>query len=186
MTHSLQLRSPRLVLRRLWRSDIESLCAYRSLPDVARFQSWETFGPADAARLLDDQEQVDPDTPGAWLQLGLVDSDSGALVGDCGLHFCANDPRQAEVGITLDPRYQRRGLAAEALSRVLEYLFDSLAKHRVFAITDADNRAAANLFLRLGFRQEAHFIEHVWFKGAYGSEYVFALLRREWQEQKNA
>jgi RimJ/RimL family protein N-acetyltransferase len=61
--------------------------------------------------------------------------------------------------------------------------FGTLGKHRVFATTDADNDAAARLFLRLGFRREAHFVEQVWFKGRWGSEFVFAMLRREWAER---
>ena len=36
-----ELRSPRLLLRRLRRDDVAALCAYRSLPEVARYQSWE-------------------------------------------------------------------------------------------------------------------------------------------------
>jgi RimJ/RimL family protein N-acetyltransferase len=44
----------------------------------------------------------------------------------------------------------------------------------------AENKAAQKLFQRLGFRQEADFVEHIWFKGAWGSEYVFAMLQREW------
>jgi RimJ/RimL family protein N-acetyltransferase len=48
-------------------------------------------------------------------------------------------------------------------------------------VTDAKNDAAASLMRRLGFRQEAHYVEHVWFKGAWGNEYLFALLCREWQ-----
>jgi RimJ/RimL family protein N-acetyltransferase len=51
----------------------------------------------------------------------------------------------------------------------------------VSAVTDAENHAAARLFRRLGFRQEAHFVEHVSFKGTWGSEYLFAKLYREWQ-----
>ena len=61
----------------------------------------------------------------------------------------------------------------------------ALNMHRVSATTDAENKAAQNLFQRLGFRQEAHFVEHVWFKGAWGSEYVFAMLQREWQVRPN-
>jgi RimJ/RimL family protein N-acetyltransferase len=53
--------------------------------------------------------------------------------------------------------------------------------HRVTAVTDCDNAAAASLFHRLGFRREGHFVEHVWFKGRWGSEFLFALLRREWE-----
>jgi RimJ/RimL family protein N-acetyltransferase len=109
----------------------------------------------------------------------LVLAESATVIGDCGIHFREDDPRQAELGITLAPTYQGRGLAAEALATVLEYVFDWLGKHRVYAVTDAENHAAASLFRHLGFRQEAHYIEHVWFKGAWGSEYLFALLCRE-------
>jgi RimJ/RimL family protein N-acetyltransferase len=148
---------------------------------VAQFQSWESFGPADAARLITDQSEVVPDTPGTWLQLALVLSESASVVGDCGIHFREDEPRQVELGITLAPAHQGRGLATEALRRVLAYVFGTLGKHRVTAVTDAENHAAAGLFRRVGFRQEAHFVEHVWFKGAWGSEYLFAMLHREWQ-----
>lgn len=80
--------------------------------------------------------------------------------------------------------HQGCGLATEALGRVLEYVFDQLGKHRVFAVTDAENEAAASLMRRVGLRQEVHYVEHVWFKGAWASEYLFALLRREWQARR--
>jgi RimJ/RimL family protein N-acetyltransferase len=182
MLDPLELRSSRLCLRRLRPEDVAALVAYRSLPEVARFQSWESFGPDDAARLIAAQAGVEPDTPGTWVQLALVAVESGTLIGDCGLHFRQDEPRQVKVGITLAPAHQGCGLATEALVSVLDYVFGQLGKHRVSAVTDADNHAAAALLRRLGFRQEAHHVEHVWFKGAWGSEYVFALLHREWQE----
>ena len=176
---ALELRSPRLCLRRLRPEDAPSLVGYRSLPEVARFQAWESFGSDEAARLIAAQAEVVPDTPGTWLQLALVSRESGQLVGDCGIHFRGDDPRQVELGITLAPAHQRSGLATEALHSVLGYVFDALAKHRALAVTDANNQAAASLFHRLGFRLEAHYVEHVWFKGAWGSEYLIALLHRE-------
>jgi len=181
-----ELRSPRLRLRRLGAGDAAALCAYRSLPEVARFQSWESFTPDDAERLIAGQVSIEPDTAGTWFQLAIVEAVTDRVIGDCGLHFRAEDPRQVELGITLSPAHQGRGLATEALGRVLEYLFGDLGKHRVSAVTDGENRAAAALFRRLGFRQEGHFVEHVWFKGAWGSEYLFALLKREWQALRNA
>lgn len=184
MMEPLVLRTPRLFLRPLRVEDAAPIAAYRGLPEVARFQSWESFGPADAAQLVADQAGVVHGTPGRWLQLALVLSETGTVVGDCGIHVRADDARQVELGITLAPTHQGRGLAREALRAVLEYVFDRLDTHRVSAVTDAENHAAANLFRRLGFRQEAHYVEHVWFKGAWGSEYLFALLRREWQARQ--
>jgi RimJ/RimL family protein N-acetyltransferase len=58
-----------------------------------------------------------------------------------------------------------------------------MKRHRVAAITDAENSPAAALFRGLGFRQEAHLVENLWFKGRWGSELVFALLRREWESR---
>jgi RimJ/RimL family protein N-acetyltransferase len=181
----LELRSSRLCLRRLRPDDAAAIAGYRSLPEVARFQSWESFGPTDAAELIAAQVGVEPGTPGTWLQLALVAVESAEVIGDCGVHFRADNPRQVEVGITLAPAHQGRGLAAEALGSVLDFVFGRLGTHRVSAVTDAENHAAAGLLRRLGFRQEAHHVEHVWFKGAWGSEYVFALLLREWQERRN-
>ncbi|MGA9342599.1 MAG: GNAT family protein [Rhodanobacteraceae bacterium] len=176
-----ELRSPRLLLRRLHADDAVAISGYRSLPNVARFQSWTTFDVDDATRLIADQAQLEPDTPGTWFQLAIVETASGLLIGDCGLHFRDDDTAQMEIGITLAPAHQGRGLASEALISALDFLFGTLGKYRVVATTDADNLAASALFRRLGFRQEAHFVEHVRFKGTYGSEYLFALLRREWQ-----
>jgi RimJ/RimL family protein N-acetyltransferase len=174
------LFSPRLLLRRLERGDAEAIFSYRSRPEVARYQSWESYGPDDAARLIDGQLEMEPGVPGTWLQLAIVEQATGVLVGDCGLHCRKDDPRQMELGVTLAPNHQRRGYATEALSCVIDFVFGALGKHRVSATTDSENHPAASLFRRLGFRQEAHFVEHLWFKGHWGSEFVFGLLRREW------
>ena len=85
-----------------------------------------------------------------------------------------------EVGITLAPGSQGKGYASEALGCLLDYVFGALGAHRVFAGTDAENMPAAAVFRRLGFRQEAHLIDNLWFKGKWGSEFQFAILAREW------
>ena len=134
-----ELRSPRLVLRRLQREDLSALCAYRSLPEVARYQDWESFGPDEAARLIDAQAGLEPDVPGTWFQLAIVEAATGVMVGDCGLHCRREDSRQMEIGITLAPAHQGRGYATEAVECLLGFVFGRLGKHRVVAVTDAEN-----------------------------------------------
>jgi len=145
------------------------------------YQGWESFGPEDAAKLIAVQTDTEPGVRGTWLQLAIVERATETMIGDCGLHFRLDDPRQMELGVTLAPSHQRQGYATEALGCVLDFVFGTLDKHRVSAVTDAANGAAALLFRRLGFRQEAHFIEHRWYKGYWGSEFLFAILKREWE-----
>ena len=107
------LRSERLSLRRLVPVDAAAICAYRALPEVARYQSWESYTLDDAVTMIAEQAGLVPDTPGTWFQLGIVSLASGQLIGDCGLHVRQDEPTQVELGITLAPAHQGRGYARE-------------------------------------------------------------------------
>jgi RimJ/RimL family protein N-acetyltransferase len=168
----------RLELRPFRAEDLPAFVAYRSVPEVARFQSWDTtFSLTDAERFLAEQQEVELGAPGEWVQLAAVDRASGELCGDCAVRV---DGRMAELGVTFAPEHQGRGLAGEALAAVIDRLFGELELHRVFAETDDRNTAVHRLFERLGFRCEARLVEADWFKGEWTTLRVYALLRREW------
>ena len=65
----LPIATDRLVLRR-FRGDAPRFAAYRSDPDVARYQSWDRTVPAGAAeRLIDAQSPLDGPDAGEWIQI---------------------------------------------------------------------------------------------------------------------
>lgn len=177
----LPIRTNRLVLRPLAVEDVEPFVAYRTDPDVARYQSWDTsYSRADAERLVAEQAAAELGTPGGWLQIGAVVRADDALAGDCAVHVAGEPPATAEVGVTFSRAYQGRGLAAEALGAVVGELFARHAIHRVVAQADERNVAVHRLLERLGFRCEARFVEADWFKGAWSTLRAYALLAREW------
>jgi RimJ/RimL family protein N-acetyltransferase len=151
------------------------------MPEVARYQDWDAFSLSDGECLIAEMAQRHPDEPGKWFQFAIVRSEDGQLLGDCGFACPKEDHRQAEIGITLCTEAQGHGYATEASACMLDYLFDNLRKHRVKAITDVRNAAAASMFLRLGFRREGQFLQNVWFKGEWADEFAFGLLRGEWE-----
>jgi RimJ/RimL family protein N-acetyltransferase len=174
-----EIVTERLILRDLQAADAEAMLQYRSDPEVARYQSW---GPVSAEQLrsfLEELARKSPDTPGAWYQIAISLARTGELIGDCGIHVL-DDRRLAEIGITLSPRFQSQGYAGETLRAVIKYLFEELRKHRVFASVDPRNVRSLRLMRRLGFRQEAHMIESLWFKGQWVDDVIFAMLEREW------
>jgi RimJ/RimL family protein N-acetyltransferase len=181
MTDFISLDTPRLALRRLSTADSDIMFAYRSDPDVARYQSWEKPDRRAIRALCAEMEDLPVDQPGTWFQLAIVLRETDTMIGDIGLHFQENDQQQVEVGFTLAPVYQGKGYAAEALTAVLDYLFYNLNKHRVFASIDPRNHASEALLERVGMRKEAHFRESLWFKGEWADDIVYALLQREWK-----
>ncbi|MDB5072754.1 MAG: N-acetyltransferase [Candidatus Eremiobacteraeota bacterium] len=168
------------VLCELRLDDAEAMFAYRSDPDVARYQCWEPESPDEVRSFIDGVLKSDAFVPGTWYQLGIALRSSGELIGDCGVRVLPDDPRQAEFGITVAPAYQGRGHASQALRALLTVLFDDLGKHRVYGSVDPRNAASIALMLRAGFRQEAHLRESIWFKGEWADDVIFAMLRREW------
>ena len=182
----LPLCTPRLRLRRFTEADAGPFAAYRNDPEVARYQGWETpYGLDEATELVREQETRDPGVPGAWLQIAVEHTATGALVGDCAVKLSA-DGRQATIGATLARAYQGGGYAAEAITHLLDYLFRTAGLHRVVADTDARNTPAWTLLERLGFRREGHVVQGVWFKGSWVDEYQYALLREEWLDVRRA
>ena len=169
----------RLLVRPFTPADLEAFVAYRSDPEVARYQSWSDYDAARGRALIESMRTLQPGVPGQWYQFALEERASGTLVGDLAFKVSESEPREAEVGFTLSPAHQGRGYGTEALRALLGYAFGTLKLHRVVAITDALNAPAAALLERVGMRREAHYVENVWFKGAWGSEFLYAQLARE-------
>ena len=176
-----EIVTQRLCLRPFRPGDLAAFVAYRTDPEVARYQSWDTsYSMDDAERFLASQEGLELGAPGAWVQLAAVDRRTGMLCGDCAVRVVTDQPATAEVGVTLAPAHQRSGLATEALAAVITELFEEHGLHRVCAMADDRNVAVHRLLGRLGFRCEARLVEADWFKGEWSTLRVFAVLRREW------
>ena len=175
--------TPRLRIRRFQLKDAENLVAYRQDPEIARYQGWEGCTLDEAHAFIQVMQDAAPGTPGQWFQFAWALRETNTLIGDCGLRCTKSDPAQVELGFTLARAYQGQGYAHEAVSAVLGYGYETLALHRVFAITDERNISAQGLLHRLGFRQEGRFVEAAWFKGAWATELLYALLRTEWEAQ---
>ena len=177
---TLPLDTPRLRLRAFQMEDAAAFAAYRSDPLVARYQGWQAPFTLDQAReFIAEMQATRPGLLDEWYQIAIELKQDGRLIGDCAFYILPEDGQQAEIGFTLTRAYQGQGLATEAVTRLIDYLFDTFQLHRLRALCDVDNRASSRLLERVGMRREAHFIENFWSKGEWRSEYGYGLLRRE-------
>lgn len=180
-----ELVSERIVLRRFRLADLSALVAYRSIPEVARFQGWDApFSSAEGEDLIRGMMGRHPDTEGSWFQFAVALRSNGKLIGECAAKTLAEDSRQAEIGYTLAPAHQGRGYATEAARTLLRYLFQARGKHRVIAYCDVRNAPSARVLQRLGMRREGHLIESTWWKGEWADELLYAMLDREWSQRR--
>jgi RimJ/RimL family protein N-acetyltransferase len=170
-----EISTARLVLRRFRESDAATLAAYRSVPDVARYQSWEAPYPLeDALRMARDMAAGDPTRPG-WFQYAITLRPGGSHIGDVGVNLHEN-LMQADLGFTIDPRHQGQGYGTEAVRGVLARLLGEQGLRRVSAECDARNTASAALLRKVGFTQEGLRQRYTWIKGEWTDDLLFGLL----------
>ena len=179
-----ELTGERIALRRFSLDDLKTFVAYRSDPDVARYQSWDApYSRAAGKRLITAMLGQHPDTPGEWFQFAVTLRSTGELIGDCGSKTIAADPRQAEIGYTIASAHQGNGYGTETVRTLLGYLFSVRGKHRVTASCDPRNAASIRVLERVGMRREGHLRESLWFGGEWADDLLFAMLDGEWAAQ---
>ena len=179
------LHTQRLLLRNFNASDLEAFLAYRNDPAVARYQSWDVPYPREKAEeFIAELSDIHAPKQGHWFQLALELKETGALIGDVAFCIEEDDVRQAVIGFSIASAYWRKGFATEALTALLDYLFEDIDLHRVTADCDVENVGSWKTLEKLGFRREAHFVESFLVNNGYASEYYYGLLQREWRGDK--
>jgi len=177
------LRTERLTLRPAIAADIEALWQVRRIESVSR---WLTFAPEtgeDFRKKFEDPER---------LARTLVVELDGVVIGDLMVAIedawaqteVAEQAKgvQAELGWCLDPRFQGRGYATEAVSALIRICFEVLSLRRVTANCFADNEASWRLMERVGMRRELYTLrESLHRSGEWLDGMGYALLADEWR-----
>jgi RimJ/RimL family protein N-acetyltransferase len=166
----------RVVLRRLAPADLTAFQAYRHDEQVGLYQGWEPQSDVDAAQFIADMSGVALFAGGQWVQLGIADARTNALLGDVGI-CVAEDGQSAEIGFTLSAAAQGVGLGTEAVRETIGLVFDGTRVERIVAVTDERNVPAVRLLERVGMRR-LDTVAAV-FRGQPCVEHVYAISREE-------
>jgi len=168
-TEFVPLVTERLRLRRSRPEDAEAISAYRSDPDVHRYQGWDRTDPDGIRAQIEEMARRLPGEPGGWVQLTLEERNGGRLVGDVGLSLADGEPGVIKVGYTVAPAFQRRGYATEAIRALVAYAFDTLGADVVRAYASAENAPSIRVAEKVGM----HLIERI--EHRYGDETWFGV-----------
>jgi RimJ/RimL family protein N-acetyltransferase len=175
------LVTERLVLRPFTPGDFDALHAMFGDPEVTRYLYHGPLSREATGELL---ARISPmtgiDAERNALRLAVELRASGQVIGDVGLWRTSAEHAQGEIGFVLHPDHQGHGYAVESMRELLRIGFEEAGLHRIVGRCDALNAASASLMQRLGMRQEAHFRENEFIKGAWSDGLVYAMLASEW------
>lgn len=105
----------------------------------------------------------------------------GELVGTVGTVATSWTMGYAEIGYMIGEAHQGRGLGTLAVRALVDKLFRETDLFRVFATISVENEPSIRIATRLGFTREGLLRQHFVIGGRRVDEYLYAILRPEWQ-----
>ena len=175
------IRTRRLLLRDLKEADWRDVYEYASDLEVVRYMDWgpntleETKG--FIKRALADRKQ----RPRHVYTLAIVSKSENKVIGSCGIHVSSPDNREGWLGYCFNRRYWGKGYATETTKALVDFGFEQLKLHRIFATCDPRNAGSARVLEKADMKREGYVREHKWAKGKWRDSLLYAILEHEWK-----
>ena len=172
-----KIQTPRLELRQPRKEDLPRVFQGLSHPDVIRHYGVSYHTQEEAKVQMEFYDHLWRSETGIFWAITLLGQKE--LIGALGYNNYMPEVQKAEFNIWLLPNYQKQGLAAEAMSKVLQYGFSALDLHRVEALVETPNQAVKTLLAKFNFKHEGTLRETEFKNEQYIDLEMHALLKRE-------
>jgi len=152
----------------------------RFVNDPANWRGLMHRGPVNSTREREWIESIGKD--GKDYVFAVVVREGDRVIGVTGLHNVSAVSRCAMFGINIGDRaFQSKGYGTEATRLCLRYGFEELNLNRIGLTVFSNNPRAISCYQKAGFVQEGCLRQAVFRNGQYEDEYLFAILREEWE-----
>ncbi len=173
-----EIKTERLILRRMKASDAPDMYEYASKSDVTEFLTWnphpDELYTRDYLEYIGTRYRV-----GDFFDWAVTLKESGKMIGTCGFTSFDYTNDCAELGYVLNPKYRGMGIMPEALCAVMRFGFDTLSLHRAEAKFIEGNNASRRVMEKVGMKFEGIRREGMLIKGRFRNIGICAILRDE-------
>lgn len=176
---TLPLETQRTRLRRFQMED--GLAIYHSWGKFEECSRYFPWGPMPSPTFAQEKvrgwvEQYQEDS---YYQWGIVEKESGRLIGVVNLHNVDEVNHSAETSYILSPAYWGRGIMTEVFQEVLRFAFQKVGFRRVEADCFAGNEASRRVLEKCGMTCEGVSPGKYWKNGGYIDAFCYAILQEK-------
>ncbi len=110
------------------------------------------------------------------LRLMIENRETSASVGMIDLFDFNPQHQRAGIGIMIADEFQNTGFASEAMELLIQYSFQLLNLHQLYANITPDNTKSIALFEKFGFEKVGERKDWIYSKGNYKNELIYQLI----------
>ena len=170
--------SERLTFLPLTAEDIPAIFALHSFDEVA---AYNTIGiPKNEAVTRDlFAQKIDPENNHhlGWV----IRNQNNSFVGEISLIFAADRFKKAEISYSIHPKYWGKGLATEAVKKVVELGFNTFLLHRIEAGVAVENGKSIRVLEKVGMKREGRHREILPLKTGWSDNFSYAILLSDYK-----
>lgn len=148
-----ELRAERIILRKLSPDDAGEILFLRSNENVNKY-----IDRPPAKNIEDAVAFINKVNIGIandkWIYWAICFKDNPELIGTICLWNLNEEEKKAEVGYELNPGQQGKGIALEALTKVVDFGFNVLYAEKIEAYTHKENIPSTKLLEKLNFTRD--------------------------------
>ena len=172
-----ELKTERLLLRRLARTDANEIFFLRSNENVVRYLGREPSKKVSEAEDFIDaiNKNVDENNSILWGIAFL--EDPSTVIGTICLWNLKPENYRGEIGYLLHPDHWGKGIMKEAINAVVDYGFNVLGLHSIEALLSPENIASSAVLEKTGFIKEGHLKESFYFNGRFSDTAIYSRLK---------
>lgn len=175
------LKTERLILRQIEKSDANSILNYMSDKDVMRYYGLDPFQTVEDAleEIIWYHSTFYKKTGIRW---GITLKDENIVIGSCGFLNIVAQHYRTEIGYELSKSFWGLGIASEALNAIIAYGFKHLGLQRIEALIEPLNLPSQKLAERQGFIREGLLRNYEFTGGKFDDLYMYSMLRRDFEK----
>lgn len=170
----------RIRWREMAQEDWPDVHTYASMEIVCQYQPW---GPNTKEETLIFMEAVLQDAkkkPRSRFTFAIFEQETATMIGSGEITIRDTINREGEIGYIFHPDYWGQGYATEVARLLVNFGFDELNLHRIYATCDPRNGASAKVLEKLGMVKEGCLRENLYIKGGWRDSFVYSILEHEW------
>ena len=154
---TLRLESERLILRKIALCDSKDMFNnWANNPRVTKHMTWPTHQNEEVTIMVINSwiEQYVKDD---FYQWAIEIKDTNQVIGTISVVRILDYIKEFEIGYCIGENWWNKGITSEALSLVIEFLFNQVGANRICACHDVDNPSSGKVMIKNNMKYEGTF-----------------------------
>lgn len=172
-----ELKTERLLLRKIQPDDAEMVYAWMSDPEVCKYERWEPHPNADYSRgyIIEVFDGYKSDCIYQWgIEL------NGKLIGSVSIVGVSDFDQKAILGYCLARKYWSNGYATEAVKAVLHYIFTEIGLNRIEASHSTNNIASGRVLEKARMHLEGQSKDYYFCNSGFQDSRLFGVTKEQY------